>query len=114
MPPDARLAFVSRPFAPRQGGSIQDADAWCMADAAAAKLQGTFRAVLADIGRAAMDPSRFDSSKGAWYRLDRVPIVNKAADLLSATSPLLVAPLDLQADGHTRPIPLAAAWTGFG
>jgi hypothetical protein len=42
-----RLPLAS--FAPVEGGSIADADARCAADAAAAHLPGSFKALLADI-----------------------------------------------------------------
>jgi hypothetical protein len=111
-PAGARLAFLSRSFTPIEGGSIADADAWCAADAAAAQLAGSFKALLADVGRS--PASRFDASKGPWYRLDGVAIVDRAADLFAPGGPRLAAPLDLEADGLTRARPLAPAWTGFG
>jgi hypothetical protein len=58
--------------------------------------------------------SRFDTSRGPWYRLDGVAIVNRAEDLLKTGGPLLLAPLDLAADGSTRAAPMSMAWTGFG
>jgi hypothetical protein len=58
--------------------------------------------------------SRFDTSKGPWYPLDRVAIVNRAEDLLKTGRPLLLAPLDLAADGSARAAPMSMAWTGFG
>jgi hypothetical protein len=114
-PASARLAFVSNianvAFAPRDGGSIADADAVCAADAAQAGLPGSFKALLADIGKS--PKSRFDTSKGPWYRLDGVPIVAKAGDLFVHGGPLLLAPLDVTDDLTHAPV-MSQAWTGFG
>jgi hypothetical protein len=112
-PPGSRIAFLARDFIFPLGGGIASADARCMADAAAAGVQGTFKALIADIGRPAMDSTRFDSAGAPWYRRDGVPIVRLAADYLKRDGPILIAPIDLAADGRTHAVPMSAAWTGF-
>jgi hypothetical protein len=110
-PAGARLAFLSSDtFTPREGGSIADADAQCAAEAAHANLSGSFKALLADVGRSAA--ARFNDHLGTWYRLDGIAIVDRAQDLFASGGPRLAAAIDLQADG-SRPAPLAPAWTGF-
>lgn len=74
-----RRAFLSSPFSP--GGGLAAADATCAADASAAGLAGTYRALLASGGTAAA--SRFDGTGLPWVRLDGVPLAETAAELLS-------------------------------
>lgn len=110
-PAASRIAFLSSPFVPVEGGSIADADAHCAAEAAAARLPGSFKALLADNGTS--PASRFDATGAPWFRLDGVPIVHHARDLFVQGGPLLVAPIDLAADGVTRAASMSSAWTGF-
>lgn len=91
-----RLAFLSNePWTP--SGGLAGADAVCSADATAAGLSGTFRAMLATTTASAA--SRFSNAGGPWVRLDGIPIVAQASDMFSASG-VLVAPLQLTAQGN--------------
>jgi cysteine-rich repeat protein len=90
-----RLAFASSSsFYP--GGGLAAADAQCQADAAAAALPGTYRAMLAT--STASLASRFSTTGAPWVRLDGIPLVAAAADMFAANG-RLVAALDLTASG---------------
>jgi hypothetical protein len=85
-PKSTRLAFVSSTFIPVTGG-LQAGDAACAKDAAAAKLPGTYKALMGTANLAPID--RFDVKGPPWSRVDGV-------DLHLS---YLAAPLDLHADG---------------
>lgn len=65
------------------GGGLRDADAACQADADAAGLGGTFRALLATDGASAL--SRFDLKGAPWVRVDGPAILPAAVDWSTAT-----------------------------
>ncbi len=102
----SRIAFMS---ASGVTGSIglAGADAQCQAEATAASLPGTYRAMLA--GNGATAASRFSSAGGPWYRTDYVQLSNAATDLLAGTTTLWAA-MSLRADGLTQEQQLV--WTG--
>ncbi len=90
-----RIAFISQGLLnPSMGQG--SADALCVAEAATSKLPGTYKALLATT--AASAASRFDYGNGTlpWVRPDGIPLVAKAADLM--TGNLLAAP-EVLADG---------------
>jgi hypothetical protein len=96
-PPHAtgRLAFISdEAWIP--GGGLASADALCQSDATAARLDGTYRAMLAVGGASAA--SRFDTGGAPWVRVDGVALAATAADLF--TAPLLDAAPNVTADGQ--------------
>jgi hypothetical protein len=99
-----RRAFVAPGWT--SGGGLAAADARCAADALAAGLPGTFRALLADVGTSAI--SRFDTTGPSWVRVDGVPIAETAATLATAD---LIAALHLTAAGVDVGI-YATAFTG--
>lgn len=88
-----RLAFVSGYVLPGPGG-VEALDAQCAADAAAAALSGSFKALVATSSASAS--SRFDLGKGPWVRTDGVAIVSGATDLLDQD---LLAPIDATSYG---------------
>jgi hypothetical protein len=98
-PQKGRIAFLSITWFP--GGGLADADAFCQADATAAGLPGTYKALLAHTGGTAQD--RFSLTGPTWVRVDGVRIVPSAAML---GSPLL-APISLRANGTTSIAELA-------
>jgi hypothetical protein len=85
-PAKARLAFVSTTTIPITGG-LAAGDAACAKDAAAAKLPGTYKALMATTNDSPL--SRFDLKGDPWVRVDGV-----ALDV-----PFMSAPLDIRADG---------------
>jgi hypothetical protein len=90
-----RQAFVTNePWSP--GGGLADADARCAADARAAGLSGTYRALLGTTTASAA--SRFSTAGSVGVRLDGIPLVARAADLFDAAGTLL-APLQVTAFG---------------
>lgn len=92
---EGRLAFVSRdPWQPL--GGIAAADAQCTTDALDAGLSGSFRAFLAT--STAPAASRFSAAGAPWVRVDGIPIVAQAADLLTPGGKLL-APLQVTSTG---------------
>jgi hypothetical protein len=93
-PQQGRLAFLSTPWSP--GGGLASADAHCQADASAASLAGTYKALLAYTGGNAQD--RFDLTGPTWVRRDGNRIVPNAAQLGPAG---LLSPLDMLASGAT-------------
>jgi hypothetical protein len=76
-PAGSRRAFLSSPWMPASG--LAAADARCAADASAAGLVGSFRALLPVDGQTAA--SRFDLTGPTWVRMDGMPIVLDAAGL---------------------------------
>ncbi len=90
-----RIAFASTAsFLP--GGGLAAADAQCQADAAAAALPGTYRAMLAT--STASMASRFSTAGTPWVRLDGIPLVATASDMFTTGGSLLAA-LDLTSAG---------------
>ena len=91
-PPRGKLAFLSNdPFT--IGGGLAAADSQCQSEAAAAKLPGTFRALLASPGVTAA--SRVQANLGAvWLRLDGVALnAQGAASFFDAAT--MLAPLNV-------------------
>lgn len=83
-----RLLFVSSaPFDPATG--LAGADAICSSEAAAARLPGTYRALLGTTQASAA--SRFDLSGPPWIRSDGIPIVSAGA-AIAGTADLAAAP----------------------
>ena len=84
-PVTARRAFVSSPWTPTVNGGLAAADAVCTADAAAAVLPGTYKALLASVGATAI--SRFNTGAGRppWARPDET--------LMATTAMALITPL---------------------
>jgi hypothetical protein len=99
-----RRAFVAPNWS--SGGGLAAADARCTADALAAGLPGTFRALVANVGSTAI--SRFDTTAPSWVRVDGVPIAETAAAVATAD---LIAALHLTAAGVDAGI-YATAFTG--
>ena len=91
-PATGRRAFQSDRFAP--GGGVVGADAQCQAEANAANLNGTFKALIATDAASAI--SRFNLQGTAWMRTDGVPLVERSGDL--ATGKLVTA-LSVDATG---------------
>ncbi|MDD5307455.1 MAG: hypothetical protein PHU25_09060 [Deltaproteobacteria bacterium] len=105
-PQSGRIAFVSAAaFMP--GGGLAAADARCQAEAAAASLAGTFRALLA--AGSASAASRFSAAGAAWVRRDGVPVASSAAAFLGGELP--VAAIALAADGKTY-LGNTGVWSG--
>ncbi len=102
-PPAGRRASLSSSTTP--GGGVAARDAVCAADAAAAGLAGSFRALVATSTASAA--SRFDLRGLPWVLVDGVAIVSAGADVVNGN---LVAPIAVGADGaysvETR------VWTG--
>jgi hypothetical protein len=97
-PAETRLAFLSRnAFDPSTG--LSGGNLLCQLDASNAGLASPdkFLAVLGTTSAAAM--TLFDTSGAPWSRTDGVLLAPTAAGFF--TSPSLLAPLDLQADGVT-------------
>ena len=89
-----RRAFLSSPWIP--GGGLAAADAHCQADALAAGITGTFKALLATSTASAA--SRFSTTGAPWMRLDGIRIASTANALLGDTR-LMLEPLNLTAAG---------------
>jgi hypothetical protein len=77
------------------GGGIGSADALCQNEATAAKLPGTYKALLASSGSSAA--SRFNVSGTPWIRTDGIPLAPTASAFFSANV-LDVTPI-VTADG---------------
>jgi hypothetical protein len=88
-----RLAFASSGTF-RSDGGLAGADSLCSAEARAAGLLGSFKALLATEGVSAA--SRFNLRGPPWVRRDGVPIVEQASDLGRGN---LIAPIDVSASG---------------
>jgi hypothetical protein len=74
-PASGRLAFVTvQSYTPTMG--LAGADMLCAAEAAAAHLPGTFRALLGSSTASAI--SRFDVSGPTWVRTDGIPLADSA------------------------------------
>jgi len=112
-PAASRIAFVSAaPFVPDVNG-VATADAQCAAEATAALLPGTFKALLAT--STASGPSRFQllPAKGGWYRRDDVAVV-LAPNALNAPDAVPGAPLTQRADGtYATTAASVEVWTGM-
>ncbi len=104
-----RLAFVSSAWT--VSGGIASADVQCQNDATAAGLQSpsTFRALMAT--STASMASRFNASGAPWVRVDGIPVVTAASDLLTPGGKMLAA-LNVQANGTY--LTNYAGWTGSG
>jgi hypothetical protein len=100
-----RLAFVSSgTFATSAG--LHAADSLCAAEARAAGLSGSFKALLAVDGASAA--SRFDLRGSPWVRLDGVAIADDASAFANGK---LNAPIDVTAFGAYA-VNAGWAWTG--
>jgi len=89
------------------GGGIVSADALCQNEATAAKLPGTYKALLAPSG--ATVTSRFNVTGAPWIRSDGIPLAPTASAFFSATV-LDVSP-NVTADGSVY-YGNAPMWTG--
>jgi hypothetical protein len=67
-----RLAFVSESSMALSTTGIAAADEICQTEATAAALSGTYKALLAQVGKSAA--SRFVASRAPWVRIDGVPL----------------------------------------
>lgn len=104
-PNPSRIVFTSRPFTLTSGG-VAAADAACAAEAAAASLPGTYRALLSTPTVEAN--ARFASTDGGpWARVDGV--VPSATPLVTTTSSLRAA-LNVTSDGSY--LSAGFVWTG--
>lgn len=95
LPPyqDRRLAFLSQPWIP--AGGVTSADAFCQAQAIAAGLSGTYRALLASTGGSAINRFVVPSGRG-WRTVTGV----RLEPPWGATSSFPVTPyLNATADG---------------
>ncbi len=103
-----RIAFFSTSaFNPNSGADY--ADTKCAIEATAASLPGTYKALLSNASMAAA--SRFNTTQGTqpWVRVDGVPIVKQASDLVTAK---LIAPINVAVDGKQWDGPYYFAWSG--
>jgi hypothetical protein len=103
VPATGRLAFVSTSNWIVNGG-FAGADGFCQADATAAGVTGTFRALLA--GDTANAASRFDTNGPTWVRPDGVPLSATAADVMAGN---VQAVLDITLAKTSY---LGEVWTG--
>src|SRR5205823_13490528 len=89
-----RIAFASdrNAWLPPDRG-IQGFDDACAAQATAAKLPGTYKALVASDGASAV--SRFDLTGPTWVRPAGVALLAQASDLADGK---LIAPIDVLAD----------------
>jgi hypothetical protein len=88
------------------GGGLASADLQCQNEAKAAGLAGTFLALLATDSASAA--SRLDTTGAPWVRVDGVPVVASALDLVKQN---LLAPINLNALG--APVTVNdATWCG--
>jgi len=89
-----RLAFVAQRLdsVPVHGSGITGLDAFCTSKAMAAGLPGSYHALVA--GTTSTAASRMQVSGSPWVRPDGVPIVAQPADLVAASGPRLIAPLE--------------------
>jgi hypothetical protein len=85
---------------------VAGADAACAVSATAAKLPGSYRALLATSAFTAA--SRFSANGAPWVRVDGVELASTAASLLSGAA--LLAPFDVSASGNYYGN--SGAWTG--
>jgi Divergent InlB B-repeat domain len=95
-PTNAKLVFVAAPYDPSSG--LAGGDAKCAADASAAGLAGTFRAMLATVAAGAASRFQVDGSR-AVARTDNVIVASRDTDLFAAR-PIMLAPLGLTALGQ--------------
>jgi hypothetical protein len=95
-PANARRIFVSAPFNP--AGGLAGGDAKCSADAAAAGLAGTYRALLATVAASAASRFQLDGVRPV-VRPDGVVVAARDTDLLAA-QPLMLAPIGTTALGQ--------------
>jgi hypothetical protein len=103
--PTTRLAFVSTTLIAATGG-LSAGDAACAKDAAAAKLSGTY---LAMMGTSTMTAtSRFSLTGSTWSRVDGALLWNYAKDI-ALIDP--ITPITLQADGSVY---TGDGWVGSG
>jgi hypothetical protein len=79
----------------------------CQSLATSRSLPGTYRALLATAGHAAIEPFDIDPSKRPWIRMDGVPLSATASDFADGK---LLAALDVQQDGATYSV--FRVWTG--
>jgi hypothetical protein len=101
-----KIGFLStNSFTPAGTSGIAAADAICAAEATAASLPGTFRALIATSSATAA--SRFAAS-GPWVRRDGVSVGTFAQ--LSSAPPQLTAPIQVSAAGTY--FGLIGPWTG--
>ncbi|MEZ4404644.1 MAG: hypothetical protein R3B06_31780 [Kofleriaceae bacterium] len=113
-PPPAtnvRRAFVSNAAWVPDGG-LAGADALCAAEATAAGLTGTFRALLATTGASAA--SRFSTTGNPWARVDDVVLAPTAAGVLGGALGVPTywdAALNVTAAGAYR---FDRTWAGAG
>lgn len=89
------------------GSGIASFDALCQADADAAGLGGSFRALVATTTASAA--SRFDATGATWVRIDGVPLAPTAADLLATG---FRTSLNQLANGTYRRALVATVFTG--
>ncbi len=102
-PVSGRRAFLSGPISP--GGGVAALDGACAAEAGAAGLGGTFKALVAT--GTASAASRFDLTRTPWVRLDGVAVVAATADVATKD---LAAPIAVGSDGAYRMDPYV--WSG--
>jgi hypothetical protein len=94
--PGRRAFMTAASWTP--GAGIGSADVLCQNEATAAKLPGTYKALLAPSGASAA--SRFDVSGAPWIRSDGIPLAPTASAFFSATV-LDVSP-SVSADGSVN------------
>jgi trimeric autotransporter adhesin len=106
-----RRAFVSNGWAP--SGGLAGADAFCQAEATAAGLTGTYRALLASFGATGgiTAASRFTTNGSPWARVDNVILDSTATAFLSANTTAWDAALNVRASGSHG---VTRAWAGAG
>lgn len=105
--PNRRTAFVSNASFAAPVGGLAAADAVCTAEATAAGLGGTYKALLAT--NAATGASRFLASGYPWARVDGVTLASTAAAFLSGAQ--WDTGLNLSASGGLS-VPNSLVWGG--
>jgi Divergent InlB B-repeat domain len=108
-PPTAgRIAFITDgAFRPSGSAGLTAADAQCQTEAAAARLSGTYLALLATTTAGAA--SRMNYTGAIWVRPDGIPIVANPNDL-NVASPQLISPI--QVSPTKRYYGNSPVWTG--
>jgi hypothetical protein len=105
-PVAGRRAFTTAAYW-TPGGGIGSADTLCQNEATAAKLPGTYKALLASSGTSAA--SRFNTSGAFWIRSDGIPLASTASAFLSGST--FDVPPNVTADGSVY-YGNSPVWTG--
>jgi len=102
-----RRIFVTDTIQNANFGGTTGADELCASQAAAAGLQGEFKAWLSTISSPVSD--RLTHSSGPYVLVDGTPVANDWNDLVDGS---ILAPIDLDASGQERGEIVLDVWTG--